>query len=458
MKRIREPAKDIPVIAKTDVLVVGGGPAGLAAALGAAREGATTMLVERYGFFGGVITQAMVETIAWYRHEQTVDANGIGCEFERRAREATGARDYFTGHSACLHTDIFKYVADEMIREAGVTPLLHCLAVGPIMHQDVIQGVLIESKSGRQAILAKRVVDATGDADIAARAGAPYTQVEATKRQNRDLHPKDTLFPVTVGFCMTGVDAGKFAAYVEANPTYIKDWAPRTTGKEDDVRSNNLVQVVRKAVEAGVIPEGVVMNGFWDSITEEGEARGLNMTRVCGVDPTDVWDLTRGEMEGRQQVTYAVEALRTFAPGFEEAKLAATGSAVGVRESRIIVGEYMLTEEDVRNQASFEDSIGVFPEFLDGYEWVVIPTTGRYFQVPYRITVPLEVENLLVAGRSVAGDRVSHAATRQMMCCTVTGQGAGVAAAVSIDDGVVVREVDVARVQEGLERQGVRIK
>ena len=458
MKRIKEPAKDIPVLAETDVLVVGGGPAGLAAALGAAREGATTMLVERYGFFGGVITQAMVETIAWYRHEQTVDANGIGCEFERRAREGGGARDYFTGRSACLHTDIFKYVADEMIREAGVTPLLHCLAVGPIMHQDVIQGVLIESKSGRQAILAKRVIDATGDADIAARAGAPYTKAEATRHRDKDLHPKNTLFPVTVGFCMTGVDPDRFAAYVDGNPCHIKDWAPRTTGKEDDIRSNNLVQVIRRAVEAAIIPEGVVMNGFWDSITEEGEVRGLNMTRVCGVDPTDVWDLTKGEMEGRQQVLYAVDALRAFAPGFEGAKLAATGTAVGVRESRIIIGEYMLTEDDVRNQASFDDSIGVFPEFLDGYEWVVIPTTGRYFQVPYRITVPLEVENLLVAGRSVAGDRVSHAATRQMMCCTVTGQGAGVAAAVSVDADVAVREVDVARVQEGLERQGVRIK
>jgi hypothetical protein len=131
---------------------------------------------------------------------------------------------------------------------------------------------------------------------------------------------------------------------------------------------------------------------------------------------------------------------------------------LGVRESRKIIGEYDLTEQDVLNQARFDDSIGICPEFLDGNNIAIMPSTGRYFHVPYGIVVPKQVENLLVAGRSVAGDKVSHAATRQMMCCTVTGQGAGTAAAISIKDDVTCRRVDVAKLQKALERQGVRIQ
>ena len=183
----------------------------------------------------------------------------------------------------------------------------------------------------------------------------------------------------------------------------------------------------------------------------------MNMIYMFGYDCTDVWDLTRAEMEGRRQATLALEALRRYAPGFEQAKLRTFGMTLGTRDSRKIVGRYDLTGHDVRNQARFEDSIGIFPEFLDGYGTLILPTTGRYFQVPFGITVPHRVQNLLVAGRCVAGDQMSHAATRNMMCCTVTGQGAGVAAAVSVKDGVSCAAVDVKRVQRALQKQGVRI-
>jgi hypothetical protein len=179
---------------------------------------------------------------------------------------------------------------------------------------------------------------------------------------------------------------------------------------------------------------------------------------MLGIDPTDVRDLTRAEMEGRQQGLWALEALKKYTPGFERAKLRTFGSSLGTRESRKIVGAYNITEHDVKHQARFQDSIGIFPEFLDAYGVVIIPTTGRYFQVPYGIILPQQVENLLVAGRCVAGDKISHAATRQMMCCTVTGQGAGVAAAVSLKDGVTCRAVDIAKVQKALLKQGVRIE
>ena len=240
MKHMEESAKLPSVMAETEVLVVGGGPAGLAASIAAAREGVSTMLVERYGFFGGVITQAMCEAIAWYRHEQTIESDGIGCEFERCAREVGGAQDYPWGPSTCLDADMFKYVADKMVHEAGITPLFHCFAVQSIMDGDTIKGVTVESKSGRQAILAKRVIDATGDADIAARAGAPYNKAEA-----------DKLMPVTVGFGMSGVDVDRFRGYVKANPTHLTDWAPPTSGKEDDVFSSYFKYTLLYALNQG---------------------------------------------------------------------------------------------------------------------------------------------------------------------------------------------------------------
>jgi len=446
MKQIEESSRMIPVMAETDVLVVGSGPGGLAAALAAAREGVSTMLVERYGCFGGNITQAMVESIAWYRHEGTVESEGIGIEFERRARDMGGSRREPQSLSEALDADMFKYVADKMVGESNVMPILHCLAVDVVMKGKVIKGIITESKSGRQAILAKRVIDATGDADIAFHAGASY-----------HMDPKEKLQGLTVSFGCSGVDRQKFLEYVREHPSSLKDWAKETTGKEDDLFSPYLSEPFEKAREAGEIPKNVLKGGYWSSLTEAGEATYMNVVYVLGMDPTDVRDLTRAEIEGRQQAMWALAALKKYTPGFENAKLRTFGSSVGVRESRKIIGEYNITGDDVRNEARFEDSIGIFPEFLDMFSLAIIPTTGRYFQVPYRILVPKKVENLLVVGRCVAGDKISHAATRQMMCCTVTGQGAGVAAAVSIKDDVICRGVDMRRVQKALRKQGVRI-
>ena len=173
MRHIAEAVKTTPVMHETEVLVVGGGPGGLAAALAAARAGAHTTLVDRYGCFGGVITQVGVDTIAWYRHEGTVDLEGIGIEFERRAEAMGGTAPDVQSRSQALDSELFKVVADRLIEEAGVEPLLHCLVTEPIVEDGLVKGVITESKSGRQAILAQRVVDATGDADLAFRAGAP---------------------------------------------------------------------------------------------------------------------------------------------------------------------------------------------------------------------------------------------------------------------------------------------
>jgi len=433
-------------MAETDVLVVGGGPGGLCAALAAAREGVETMLVERYGCFGGVITQGMIGTIAWYRsNSQVVDAGGIGVEFEQRAKEMGASTTVFCHE--ILDTEVFKYIADQLVQEAGVVPLLHCPTVDALMEGDTIKGVITETKSGRAAILARRVIDATGDADIAARAGAPFR-----------LDPKHTLEEASVSFGCSGVDLEKFFDYTLKNPSSIADWGDASGEKEKDEFSTYLVEPFEKAKAAGEIPEYPRIESYWHGFTDAGEITSMNAIHIPDVDSTDVWDLTKAEIEGRQQVMWAVAALKKYTPGFAGARLRTMGASLGTRESRKIIGRYNLTEHDVLNQARFDDSIGIFPEFLDGNDIAIMPSTGRYFQVPYGVLLPQKVENLLVSGRCVAGDKVSHAATRQMMCCAVTGQGAGVAAAVSLENGLTCREVDLSQVQKRLTRKGVRIE
>jgi hypothetical protein len=308
--------------------------------------------------------------------------------------------------------------------------------------------VITESKSGRQAILAERVIDATGDADVAFRAGAPYRK-----------DPKEKLMGVSVSFGCSGVDVEELLEYTRKHPLRIADWARETSGKEQDLFYTRTGDAFDRATEAGEIPVGTLRGGpWWHSLRETGEATYINSVHMRGVDPTDVQDLTKAEMEGRQRAVWAIEAMRKYTPGFSNARLRTFGSSLGTRESRKIIGAYNITERDIKNQARFEDSIGIFPEFLDGYGVVFIPTTGRYFQVPFGITLPETIDNLLVAGRCVAGDKISHAATRQMMCCAVTGQGTGVAAAVAVKDGVTCRQVDISSVQKALEKQGVRIR
>jgi hypothetical protein len=451
VRQINEVARAIPVVTEADILVVGSGPAGLAAAIASAREGMSTILVEQYGCLGGAIAHVGVEGIAWYRHEGTTDVEGIGIEFERRAKELGGTYPEPQSQSEALDTEMFKYVADRLVEEAGVVPLLHCYAVEAVMDDNAIRGIVTESKSGRMALLAKRVIDASGDADIAFRAGAPCEKA-----------PRDEMMGVTVTFSCAGVNKERFLDYVRANPTtygdWGKNWAIETTGKEDALFSPYLEEPFSRARQDGLIPMGLTsIGGTWSTLTDAGEATGLNMVYMPGYDCTDVWDLTKAEMEGRRQAMLAIEALRRYVPGFEHAKLRTFGMSVGVRDTRRIAGRYRLTERDVRNQARFEDSVGIFPEFIDGRGLLILPTTGRYFQIPFSILLPQKVENLLAAGRCVASDRIAHASIRSMMCCTVTGQAAGVAAAISVKDEVRCGMVDIKRVQGALKKQGVRI-
>ena len=453
-KTIPESARTVDVIHEAEVLVVGSGPGGLSAALAAARAGARTALVDRYGCFGGNITQVGVEGFAWYRHAQTIDCEGIGIELEQRAKAMGAATPEPQSESHALDAEMFKYVADELVKEAGITPFLHRLCVAPIIENGLIRGVITESKSGREALLAERVIDATGDADLAARAGAPVHKA-----------PREQMMAASVMFSMAGVNKTRFLEQVKADPQRYRDWRGNgewnieTDGKEDDMFSPFLRKPFKRAVEEGVIPASLsTIAGTWGSITDQGDLTYLNLIQLPSVDGTDANDLTAAEIEGRRQAIHAIEALKRFMPGCEQAKLRNFGMTLGVRDTRKIDALYNLTAADVRGEARFDDSIGIFPEFIDGYGLLIIPTTGRYFHVPYRALVPKGIGNLLVAGRSIGGDKTSHAAVRNMMCCAVSGQGAGVAAAVSLRRAESFEAVDIGAVQQELRRQGARIR
>ncbi|MBQ3879082.1 MAG: FAD-dependent oxidoreductase [Oscillospiraceae bacterium] len=437
--QITEPARKIDVLRTCDVLVIGGGPAGIGAAVGAAKAGADTVIVERYGFLGGNITVCAVEPPSWYRQEKTTMPGGAAKEIEDRMVALGAAKPVAFRPSTGLayDTEMYKVMADDYIQSYGVTPLYHCMGTTPYLEGNVVRGVITESKSGRMAILAKRVIDATGDADLIYRSGAPVLKGDPVTGKMQ---------AGTLKFFLNNVDIDKVEQAIDRDPD-----------SRHPLVHKLLYEPFKKAREAGEPELENSLNTIFYTCIEPDEININLATYDRNLDGTSVESLTASEIRLRKEVLEVIRRLRLYGDGFEKARLRNFATAVGLRETRRIVGGYTLTTQDIASRARFEDTIGIFPVYADGEGVKEIPFTDAYFQVPYRILVPQGVENLLAAGRCISGTRDAVPTTRQMDFCMVTGQAAGAASALSIRQDRAVRDVDIETVQKELTRQGLRV-
>jgi len=395
---ITEPARQIPVLAQTDVLVIGGGPAGAAAAIAASRTGAETYLVERYNHLGGLWTGGLVlpllSTHAVDKQKQQKQVIfGVGGEMSQRLKDLDMS---ISEVNPVIDPEAGKFVLDEMIREAGVKMLYHTWGAQVIMEGNTIKGVFIESKSGRMAVLAKVVIDCTGDGDIFHWAGEQYETMKYHIGLVHRLGNVDRIKPHAPGFKKMEI------------------------GKPTPIPSVNWVN----------------MHGKDDQ------------------DGTDMLNLSQLQMEYRKEIWENVANIRKT-PGHEEVFLLDTASQLGVRMSRIVDGEYKLTLEDTMTFRSFDDVIGVSGAWTTMlYKGQKVRTADRpYWQIPYRSLVPKKTENLLVAGRCFCFEQSLVEDTRIIGTCLVTGHGAGAAAGLAVKERESVRNIDISKLKKLLIEQ-----
>jgi hypothetical protein len=427
--------RQVPVYDEVDVLVCGGGPAGFAAAIAAARAGARTLIVEQTNCLGGIATAGGHNHIclfnAWGNTTRVV--GGVPFEMAQRVVEAGYGAFDATRANVDFELDGMKLVLEQMAAEAGVKLLYHTLFADAIVADGRIAGAYIQNKSGRQAILAKRVIDATGDADVAASAGAPYEKGRPTDGACQ---------PATLMFMIGGVDWSRVKAFRGSN------W--------------KLQEVWKAAQDAGDMePFQNQIMGWWWTPTRPDQV-GQNFTHLVGTDCTSAESITRATIEGRRQAFAMVPVFRKYVPGMENCYLVSTAALLGTRESRRIVGQYVLTDEDILRQCAWDDSICYGSFFIDihnctgpGMDAATYrPHKGFKYQIPYRCIVPKKVQNLLVAGRCISVTHRALGSTRVMPQCGALGEAAGVAAALSIGRSCPPGELDVRLVQERLRSVG----
>ena len=463
-----------------DAVVVGGGTSGVAAAIASARAGANTILIERLGTLGGQMNVSGPPGFAYAymfnpRGEQIIA--GIMEETHRRLLKEGHALphttpDFRVGYSFSLvDPDYWGLLIFELMTESGVNLMLHTLAVDVLKQNDSVTGIIVESPSGRQLVLGKIVIDCTGEGEISARAGAPYEQV-----------PKEELEPHTISFTVDGVDWDKVLKYVRENAEY--EFNPMThpylNWTQEQIverirKVKNITEISNfmgyyslrdKAVAAGEYHpfSGV---GFFIMPRDNGviQAHFQHSSQVGNADPTDVRDLTYCEVECRKQVVMALKFIKKYMPGFENSYLTRMCQELRIRESRRIMGDYILTKADVAEARKFKDVIGkssfssgakhVATQDTIAYEGIVYPKDGGSYDIPYRCLVPKIIENLMVAGKAISTDRASY--KRFLHETMVTGQAAGVAAAVCARKGITPRQLeqDVSELQDILVKQGV---
>src|SRR3954452_10577291 len=441
-RTISEPARNVPLYGEYDVVVLGGGPAGIAASVASARAGRRTLLVERYGFLGGMGTAAGVTNFCGL-HANVFGqmhrvVRGIASELLERIDRLGGpnAPHLILGKilAQAYDTAAYKIAADDLLAAHKVDILFHALGAGVVMHDEArINVLMVETKAGRQAVRAGVFIDCSGDGDLAAWAGAPF---EVGDDHGHMLYP-------SMMFRLNGVDPEKAGDAWRTIPMLMEK--AEAAGTHKFPRKAAIVRPQRHAVEWRV--------NFTQLAREDGAA-------VSGLDPDE---MTRGEIEGRRQAVNAFEFLRTV-PGFEKSYIVDLPPQLGIRETRRVVGGYMLSGEDVLGCASFGDSIGVngwpMEQHVAGdviFKFPPIPESRGYNELPYRMLTPQGLDNLLVAGRCASMTHDGQSAARVSGACFAMGEAVGAAADLALSGNTIPRDIAVEKLQQTLKQQGAFI-
>lgn len=423
---VLEAPRRIPVRSDVDVLVCGGGPAGTAAALAAAREGARTLLVERHGMLGGVWTAGLMNPFF-----EAMGRGWVVQDLVDRLRARGAFREWYFAHT--FDTEAMKLVLEEMMREAGVSLLYHTLVADAVLEAGRLRGVVLESKAGREAITARVIIDATGDGDVAARAGCRYELGR----------PSDGLLqPMTLMFEVRG----------------LGDWEMR------DARL--LYDAMAEASEREKIdfapPFPRVKYAPWIISTPTRGSGDIQLTHVYRLNPLDPADLTRGTLDARRQAHQALEVLR-HVPGLEKIEMVQTAPQIGIREGRRVRGLHWLTLAELQVGSAFPDAVASCGFVVDIHEpnrqtgiTPPDPVKTRAYEIPYRCLVPGDVRGLLLAGRCISGSHEAHASYRVTGTCAATGQAAGLAAAWAARDGIDPAAVPGEKLRALLAERGAR--
>jgi hypothetical protein len=467
------------IFGEYDVVVVGGGTSGVAAAISAARAGGSTLLIERLGALGGQMNISGPPGFSYAhlfnpRYEQVI--GGFIEETHKRLLEEGHALphlkpDFRAGYSfSYVDPDWWGLLMFQMMQENGVHLLLHSLAVDVLKEGHAVKGVIVENTSGTQVPFGKVTIDCTGEGDISVRAGAPYEKL-----------PKEKLQPHTISFTVDGVNWDKVLKYIKENLNEF-NFRPHPYLKWTQEQMLERIKQVKDITEIGEqmgwisLRDQAIAKGEWHGHSGVGfflcpreggviQAHFQHSSHVSNCDPTDVRDLTYGEIESRRQIAIAWKFIKKYMPGFEKAYITRICPELRVRESRRIMGDYVLTSDDVVQARKFEDVIGksAFPKgghHVASTSTITVdgthehPKDGGSHDIPYRCLVPKDVENLLVAGKPISTDRDAyHRFLQQTM---VTGQAAGVAAALCARKNITPRELekDVSELQKILLQQG----
>lgn len=458
VKYVTEQTKKLPIAKECDVLVCGAGPAGICAAIAAARNKARTVLIERFGVPGGSLTQSLVMPLmTFHASPDNQIVKGIAEEMVQRVKALGGSPGHLPdplGMAATItpvDPEMLKFVVFQMLQEADVKLWLNTLAAGIVKKENRLEGVIAENKAGRNVIEAKVIVDATGDADVTVQAGGDF--IYGRQSDNRTQ-------PMTLMFRMANVDGKAVRQYVKENPKefVLSDDARRNIDNVPLLAISGFFSLVKSAQEAGKLGKFRDRVLYFD-MPRAGEV-AINMTRVLNLSGLSAEQVAEAQAEAFVQTMQVITFLKEYIPGFANAYLLDTAAQIGVRETRHLVGRYTLTAEDVLAGRDFPDSIarGAFPIDIhapDGGNLKIekMPP-GASYGIPYRCLLPYGLQGIVVAGRCISATHEASASARLSPTCMALGQAAGTAAALCVAQKNTPAQLDVNLLRQVLLDQG----